>query len=341
MPITKRKFLPTAVATFCLWFVSVTELRLGCSEGLLKLRPTLTWMGLSFATFIQAMDASAGTFSVEPVELPALESASGIVRAHTQGLEFAGGFVWVTARRDLPEPRGPLLLRTSLGARNWDVWNLTSSESPALDHPGGIQSDGRRLWIPLAESRPQGRSLIRAYVLEDLRPGQLPKPTVEFAVEDHIGALAVWPEQSKLVGATWDTDSVYVWDLTGKLLQTLNGADLRRRGLGAGMKLDETPGLAVQDWKFVNGALVASGLVKSSASASSSALSRLLWFDSKLEPKPSFPPLPEVAGDLLLAREGMAVANGFVYFLPGDLGATNRMYKMPWMTFRDAACDCN
>jgi hypothetical protein len=30
-----------------------------------------------------------------------------------------------------------------------------------------------------------------------------------------------------------------------------------------------------------------------------------------------------------LAREGMAVAGEFIYFLPGDLGATNQLFRLP------------
>ncbi|MCW5557798.1 MAG: hypothetical protein KIT22_08200 [Verrucomicrobiae bacterium] len=296
-------------------------------------------LGLAFSS--RASDASPGMFPVETIELPALQPGVPMVRAHTQGLEWVADSIFVTARRDDPAPRRSLLLRTRKGGNAWEVWDLTPPDRPTLDHPGGFQSDGRRLWIPLAESRRRGRSLIRAYALAELRPGQAPVPDVEFAVEDHVGALAVLPERSQLVGAAWDTDTVYVWALDGKLQRTLTGPDLRRRGLGAGWMLDETPGLAVQDWKFVDGALVAGGLVPIPGSPSRAALDRVRWLDSALEPLPSLPTLPANSDGVQMTGEGMAVSEGFLYFLPGDLGATNRMYKMPWVPFRNGACDCN
>jgi hypothetical protein len=30
-----------------------------------------------------------------------------------------------------------------------------------------------------------------------------------------------------------------------------------------------------------------------------------------------------------LAQEAMAISNGLVYFLPGDLGASNRIFRLP------------
>jgi len=311
------------------------------ARGCFGFWPAVICASLGLACWIRASDDWPGMFGVETVELPALHSGSGVVRAHTQGLELVEGSLFVTARRDDPQPRRSLLLRLQEGAKQWEVWDLTPPDAPALDHPGGFQSDGRRLWIPLAESRRRGRSRIRAYPLSGLRAGQASTPEIEFAVEDHVGAVAVHSARSQLVGAAWDTDTVYVWDLGGKLLQTLTGTDLRRRGLGSGWMLDDLPGLAAQDWKFVEGSLVISGLARIPGAASGNAVSRVLWLDSALEPLPSLPALPALPGEVPLAREGMTLANGFLHFLPGDLGATNRMYKMPWIPFRDAACDCN
>lgn len=280
----------------------------------------------------------AGAADIERVALPALRLRGEPLTAHTQGLEIVGDSLYVTARQDTPAPRRALLLRTAWQAAGWDLWELTAGE-PGLDHPGGLQSDGQRLWIPLATSRRGGTSRIQAYALADLKPGQPPRPEVEFAVTNHIGALAVLPRQDLLVGAAWDTDTVYLWDRQGRLKETLRGADLRRRGLGGEPLAGELPGLAVQDWKFVDGVLVAAGLVKPGGTAGHS-FSRLLWLDSRLEHLPTLPPLPPGPEGVELGREGMAVAKDSVWFLPGDLGATNAIYRTSWPALRDQACDC-
>lgn len=282
--------------------------------------------------------AGAGVADVERIVLPELQLEGRGLTAHTQGLEVVGDAIYVTARQDAPTPHRALLLRTALGATNWQAWELTADRA-GLDHPGGFQSDGQRLWIPLATSRRGGTSLIRAYPISELQPGRPLKPEIEFTAADHIGALAVLPQQNLLVGAAWDTDTVYLWDLKGQLKQTLSGTDLRRRGLGSQPIPGELPGLAVQDWKFVDGVLLASGLVKHGESAGN-ASSRVLWLDSKLEHLPTLPPLPPAPDLVELGREGMAVAKDSLYFLPGDLGATNLLYRISWPALRQQACDC-
>src|SRR5262249_48366315 len=157
---------------------------------------------------------------VEVVKLAPLLIDGRPARAHTQGLEIASGAFYVTARRDDPPPKRAFLLRTDPGRLDWDSWDVTPLDSQgaltAFDHPGGMQKDGDRLWIPVAESRRNGRSVIRAFSISRLTVGQRPTPEFEFAVNDHIGALAVLPTK-RLLGASWDTETVYLWDAGGHL----------------------------------------------------------------------------------------------------------------------------
>lgn len=194
-----------------------------------------------------------------------------------------------------------------------------------MDHPGGMQADGRRLWIPISESRKKGRSVVRAYSVEGWTPGRIPAPEVEFSVDDHIGAVAVLAGRSLLAGASWDTETVYLWDFSGAEKQVLRGAALARLALGPGTR--ENPGLRVQDWKGTEGGLVASGLIPTGG-VSSKSISRLLFLGDSLSSPPFLLPLPSVAG-VELAREAMAVHDGSVYFLPEDLGETNRLIRIP------------
>lgn len=282
--------------------------------------PVLLLLGLAL---FHAGDWFAQAGAVERIPLPPLQQNGRIIPAHTQGLEVVDGQFWVTARREDSDPRQPLLLHTSPGAADWTVWELPRPE-PSFDHPGGLQSDGRRLWIPLAESRRNGRSVIQAYALAALTPGQPPVPEIEFPVSDHIGALAVTPDTQRLLGASWDTAQVYLWDAQGTLRQTLTGSMLERLGLGT--EHPSQSGLAVQDWKFVGDRLYAAGLLRQPGTPASPA-SRLSVFRQFPESAPDLFPLPVVSGVPDLAREGMAVAEGWIYLLPGDLGATNQLFR--------------
>ena len=275
----------------------------------------------------------AEDFAVDVVSLPPLRIEGRPARAHTQGLELAGGQYYVTARRDDVRPRRALLLRTDPAATNWDVWDITPLDAQGaltgLDHPGGMQSDGTRLWIPVAESKRNGRAIVRAFLLADLEAGRQVKPVFEFPVNDHIGAVAVSTEHGLLFGANWDTEKVYVWDLKGQLQRTLRGDELEARGVGAVAGSEGRAGVAVQDWKVVGERLYASGLFGSPRSATASPASRVCWFERFMERdfQRRTVTLPRRDG-IELAREAMAVSGGSVYFLPEDLGASNRLFRV-------------
>src|SRR6266446_7623703 len=94
----------------------------------------------------------ADNVTIDEIPLPALRIDGQPAKAHTQGLEVAAASYYVTARREDVRPKRALLLRTAKSATHWDVWDITPRDSGntgmPLDHPGGMQSDGQRLWIP-------------------------------------------------------------------------------------------------------------------------------------------------------------------------------------------------
>ena len=191
-----------------------------------------------------------------------------------------------------------------------------------------MQSDGKRLWIPVAQSVRHGRSIIRVFSLANLVPGRAATSDFEFEVPDHIGAIAVAPGQQRVFGASWDTETVYVWNFQGRLQRTLDGPDLVSRNLGAVRGAGGHAGIAVQDWKVAGDRFFASGLFTESNSVPPPPRSRLLIFQKFLEPAFECQTirLPLREGTEI-AQEAMAVSGGSVYFLPEDLGATNRVFR--------------
>src|SRR6266436_3117167 len=209
----------------------------------------------------QNNQAGADGLAIDEIPLPPLRIDSQPARAHTQGLEVTGSSYYVTARREDIRPKRAMLLRTGKTETHWDVWDITPRDSGSapmtLDHPGGMQSDGQRLWIPIAESKPKSRSIIRVVPLAAMVAGQPLDPEFEFPVDDHIGAVAVAVDHNLVLGANWDTESVYVWDLHGHLKRTLTGSELGLRGLGAVAGPTPRFGIAVQDWKLIGDRLFA------------------------------------------------------------------------------------
>jgi hypothetical protein len=74
-------------------------------------------------------------------------------------------------------------------------------------HPGGIDYDGRWLWVPVAEYRPDSRSVV--YRVD---PASLAVERV-FEFPDHLGALVCDRAGRRLVGVSWGSRRFYRWEL--------------------------------------------------------------------------------------------------------------------------------
>ena len=88
----------------------------------------------------------------------------------------------------------------------------------AIYHPGGIDYDGTDLWVPVAEYRPNSRSIVYR-----VNPDTL-KATAVFRFADHIGAIVHDTDDRTLHGVSWGSRRFYRWtlDASGKVT---NGED--------------------------------------------------------------------------------------------------------------------
>jgi hypothetical protein len=100
----------------------------------------------------------------------------------------------------------------------------------AIYHPGGIDYDGKDIWVPLAEYRPDSRSIV--YRVD---PAAM-KAVEAFRVADHIGAIVHDTGDHTLHGVSWGSRRFYHWTL---------------RGDGLGRTLNTSHYLDYQDCKFV------------------------------------------------------------------------------------------
>lgn len=72
-------------------------------------------------------------------------------------------------------------------------------------HPGGIDYDGRWLWVPVGEYRPNSAS-----ILYRVDPATLAATEV-MRVKDHIGGLVHDPAAGTLHGVSWGSRRLYTW----------------------------------------------------------------------------------------------------------------------------------
>jgi hypothetical protein len=77
----------------------------------------------------------------------------------------------------------------------------------SIYHPGGIDYDGTNLWVPVAEYRPDSRSII--YRVDPLTW----RATEMFRFADHIGGLVYNPDDNTLHGVSWGSRRFYRWTL--------------------------------------------------------------------------------------------------------------------------------
>ncbi len=257
-------------------------------------------------------------------------------KAHTQGLLVHQNGFFVTARRDDKKPRRSLLLwlRCNPGSqkencnkskRSWTkIWDITPTSQPAswsgvLDHPGGFDSDGENLWIPISQSRRNGKTMIRKFSIRSLIDKGDAMPTESIIINDHIGAIAVSRSPKRLFGANWDTLLAYEISVDGNPMQHYERKSFIRN----------LPNwsIAVQDWKVHKGLLIASGLDKSSKLLPSRPRSLLQLINVKTRQIIAELRLPRRDAPGNFTREGMAVFNEHIWLLPDDLGKENKLYR--------------
>lgn len=82
----------------------------------------------------------------------------------------------------------------------------------AIYHPGGIDVDtDGSVWVPVAEYRPDSRSIVYTVDAETL------KVTERFRFDDHVGAILRDPGSGRLHGASWGSRTLFTWSAGGEL----------------------------------------------------------------------------------------------------------------------------
>ena len=77
----------------------------------------------------------------------------------------------------------------------------------SIYHPGGIDYDGKSIWVPAAEYRPNSAAII--YRVD---PASM-KATEVFRYRDHIGGLVHNVRDKTLHGVSWGSRRFYTWTL--------------------------------------------------------------------------------------------------------------------------------
>ncbi len=202
---------------------------------------------------------------------------------HVQGIDVEGDTLWVTSV-DAKAGKG-YLYRIQLPSGT--VERSVEVQDGKRIHPGGIQRDGKSIWLPVAEYDRDGPSWI------ERRDKKTLALISRFLVEDHIGCVAV--DSSRIVGGNSSTPEIYTWTKEGKALD--RRANPHRTEW--------------QDLKFVGHHLVGSGNLSRQQGAIEWLSLPGLEMQAKILAGQTDRGLP-------YTHEGMTIYRGKLYLLPED-----------------------
>jgi len=257
---------------------------------------------------------------------------------HPQGMVKIGETLFVSSvevtvpTRRLPEPAGGHDRDTGQGVGHLFkidmagtlIADLRLGDGP-IYHPGGIDYDGKYIWVPVAEYRPDSRSMV--YRVE---PGAM-KATEMFRVADHIGAIVHNTDDNTLHGVSWGSRRFYRWTLeSGGSVTNARTPPDRLRTLNTSHYLD------YQDCKYVGGRRMLCTGVTEMRQAPDAPLFRLGGIDLvNLEdgrPVHQVPVLLWTAGGLDMTHNPVWIEPGAMglraYFLPEDDTSTLYIYDV-------------
>jgi hypothetical protein len=146
---------------------------------------------------------------------------------HPQGMVKVGEFLYMSSVEVIKAPKngdagegvGHLFKFDSTGIL---LAQMTLGEA-TIYHPGGIDFDGKYIWIPVAEYRPNSKSIIYKVDIQTLEATEIMR------FDEHIGAIVHNIENNSLTGASWGSRNFYEWKLNskGKIITTASPEELR------------------------------------------------------------------------------------------------------------------
>lgn len=86
-------------------------------------------------------------------------------------------------------------------------------------HPGGIDYDGRSVWVPVAEYRPHSRSVVYR-----INPNTL-EVSEAFRHPDHVGGVVRDTSTGQIHGVSWGSRTFFTWNKQGRQLDTSANPD--------------------------------------------------------------------------------------------------------------------
>ncbi|MGA8980497.1 MAG: DUF6454 family protein [Pedococcus sp.] len=146
---------------------------------------------------------------------------------HTEGMAITPNHIFLSSVEILeptvkyPTPRGGYDRTAGKGVghlfvmdRNGHLQKDIRLGEGDMYHPGGIDFDGKNVWVPVAQYRPDSSGIIYRVDATTLDVRK------QFEVKDHFGGIVLDKQTGHLVGNTWGSRRFAEWNLAGRQLKT-------------------------------------------------------------------------------------------------------------------------
>lgn len=124
---------------------------------------------------------------------------------HPQGMAVVHGDIYVSSVEVINRAQGKGKAHLFKVAKDGSLAAHVGLTDALRYHPGGIDFDGARLWVPVAEYRPDSSSVVYA-----VDPATLAVREA-FRFPDHLGAIAHDAGSASIMGVSWGSRRLYRW----------------------------------------------------------------------------------------------------------------------------------
>ncbi len=141
---------------------------------------------------------------------------------HPQGLVFVGEHAFLSSVEVLDNPQtvAPLFSRTA-GRGMGHLFVVDRDGMLVRDirlgdgdiyHPGGVDFDGRHIWVPLSEYRARSNSIVLVFDPLNFEVAEM------FRFKDAVGWVVSDAANALVYGASWGSRRFFTWSAAGELL---------------------------------------------------------------------------------------------------------------------------
>lgn len=143
---------------------------------------------------------------------------------HPQGMTVVGDYIFISSVEIIePTEKHPAPVdgmdRTA-GKGQGHVFVVTRDGELVKDielgegdiyHPGGIDFDGENVWVPVAEYRPDSRSIVYTIDPDTFEVSE------RFRYDDHVGGVVRDEDTGRIHGVSWGSRDLFTWSKKGRI----------------------------------------------------------------------------------------------------------------------------